>query len=113
MKNEMDIEHLSYDLPNRRLSIIHEIISKNACAMQRAQSPSLPERREVNEKSPSSTSAASISTATTTAAAIPRTTTSNGATTRGVGVVIFFMVTNWWSPALQLDAQLLAVLAHV
>lgn len=49
MKNEMDIEHLSYDLPNRRLSIIHEIISKNACAMQRAQSPSLPERREVNE----------------------------------------------------------------
>lgn len=45
MKNEMDIEHLSYDLPNRRLSIIHEIISKNACAMQRAQSPSLQERR--------------------------------------------------------------------
>ena len=52
MKNEMDIEHLSYDLPNRRLSIIHEIISKKRLRYATGPEPKPPRTKneEKNEE---------------------------------------------------------------
>jgi hypothetical protein len=50
---------------------------------------------------------------TTAAPSIARTTAGVGATTRGVRIIIFFVVAHRRGASLELDAELLAVLAHI
>lgn len=59
------------------------------------------------------TTTASPVASSSTAAAIARTTAGIGAATRGVRVIVFFVVTHRRGASLEFDAQLLAVLAHI